>query len=85
MRTTVRIDDDLFRRAKARAAQNGQTVGELMEDALRAALRPKRRSGGELAPLPVYGTGGLLPGIDLADNAATLDQLDEGEPLHALR
>lgn len=85
MRTTVRIDDDLFRRAKARAAQNGQTVGELMEDALREALRPKRRPSGELAPLPTYGAGGLLPGIDLSDNAALADRLDEGVSIDALR
>jgi len=85
MRTTVRIDDDLFRRAKARAAQNGQTVGALMEDALREALRPKRRGGAEVVPLPTYGRGGLLPGVDLSDNAATTDRLDEGTSIDALR
>lgn len=81
----MRIDDDLFRRAKTRAAQNGQTVGELMEDALREALRPRPRERRELAPLPTYGSGGLLPGIDLSDNAAMLDALDEGGPVVALR
>ncbi len=27
MRTTIRIDDDLYRRAKTRAAREGRTVG----------------------------------------------------------
>lgn len=85
MRTTVRIDDDLFRRAKARAATTGQTIGELLEDALREALRPKVRRGDEIGPLPTYGVGGLLPGIDLSDNAGTLDRLEEDEPFDALR
>jgi hypothetical protein len=35
--------------------------------------------------LPTYGVGGLLPGIDLSDNAGTLDRLEEDEPFDALR
>jgi Arc/MetJ family transcription regulator len=85
MRTTVRIDDDLFRRAKARAAVNGQTVGELIEDALREALRPRARAAADLEPLPTFGRKGLLPGVDLSDNASTRDRLDEGVALDALR
>ncbi len=38
MRTTLVIDDELYRRVKAKAALEGRTVTELVEDGLRAAL-----------------------------------------------
>ncbi len=59
MRTTIRIDDDLYRRAKARAASSGQTVAELIEDAVRVALRPRRGDESVVAELPVFGGSGV--------------------------
>jgi len=85
VRTTVRIDDDLYRRAKADAARRGQTVGELMEDALRAALRRPPRDASELPELPVFGGGGTLPGVDLGDSRALSDLMDAESGLDALR
>jgi hypothetical protein len=38
MRTTLVIDDDLYRRVKAKAALEGRKVTELVEDGLRAVL-----------------------------------------------
>ena len=38
MRTTVSIPDDLFRRAKAEAAQRGQTLQDLVAEGLRAVI-----------------------------------------------
>jgi hypothetical protein len=84
MRTTINIDEDLYRRAKARAARSGQTVSEVIEDAVRAALRPRPRDP-ESPELPVVGGTGLLPGIELSDNPALLDAMNAGEPLDALR
>lgn len=34
MRTTLDLDDDLMRRAKMRAAETGQTVTQILEEAL---------------------------------------------------
>ena len=48
MRTTIRIDDDLYRRAKASVARRGQTVGELIEDAVRLVLRPRNTAVAEI-------------------------------------
>lgn len=84
MRTTIRIDDDLYRRAKARAAQSGRTVGELIEDAVRAALRPRPRDV-ELPPLPVFGGSGVQPGVDLTSNVALRDMMDEPADVDAMR
>lgn len=85
MRTTIRIDERLYRQAKSRAAATGRTVSEIIEDAVRESLRPRPTDSIELAPLPTDGGSGVLPGVDLADSAALLDRMDEGEPLHALR
>ncbi len=85
MRTTIRIDDDVYRRVKARAARTGRTVGEVIEDAVREALRPRRTDPRDMVPLPTFGGGGTLPGIDLGDAGALRDRMDEGESLNALR
>ena len=85
MRTTIRIDDDLYRRAKASAARSGRTVGQLIEDAVRVALRPTLRADDEVPDLPVFGGSGTLPGVDLADPRALIEVMDEGRPVDALR
>ena len=61
-------------------------MGEVIEDALRASLQPRRGSAAEGLPdLPVYGGSGTMPGVDIADNAALRDLMDQDEPLDALR
>ncbi|NIM02187.1 MAG: DUF2191 domain-containing protein [Acidobacteria bacterium] len=78
MRTTVRLDDQLFRSAKAHAARTGRTLTALLEDALRALMAVENR-GRERRPQPLitYGEGGVQPGVDL-DNTADLLDLMEG-------
>ncbi|HKY16983.1 MAG TPA: ribbon-helix-helix protein, CopG family [Microthrixaceae bacterium] len=85
MRTTIRIDDDLYRRAKARAARTGQTVGELIEDAVRMALRPRRSGETELLPLPTFGGSGVMAGVDLDDPRGLREVMDAESALDALR
>lgn len=85
MRTTVRLDDQLYRDVKMRAAETGTTVTSVIEEALRRLLeqRPEQRRP---PPLPTHGTGGLKPGVPpIHDNHALQDFLDEGVPLDALR
>ena len=77
MRTTIRLDDDLLRDAKKLAAETGRTLTAVIEDALREQLarreRPRRR-----VELPVFhGGGGLRPGVDLGDNVALRDLMDD--------
>ena len=43
MRTTLRIDDDLFRELKKRASRQGLTLSELVNLALRQSLRTEER------------------------------------------
>jgi hypothetical protein len=83
VRTTLTLDDELYRELKAQAARDGRTVGEVIQDAWRSRSRQER--GGSLQPLPTYGGSGTLPGVDLADSAALREVMDGGEPLDALR
>ena len=84
MRTTILLDDDLYREVKAQAALEGRTVGEVIEDALR--LRQRRRQvDAAFEPLPVYGGSGVMPGVDLGDIAALRDLMDADASVDAPR
>jgi hypothetical protein len=88
MRTTLDLDDHLLVEAKRLAAERGTTLTAVMEDALRIVVRrarpakPRRRT-----KLPTCGEpgAGFMPGVDLDDNAATLDLMEEGLPLEKRR
>lgn len=77
MRTTVRLDDDLLRRAKQRAIETGTTLNALIEDSLRAGLSRQPSSKRDVFNPPVSGGGGTQPGVDL-DDTATLADVMEG-------
>ena len=86
VRTTIRIDDDLYRAVKARAAQRGRPVGDVIVDAVRAFMAHEDAGRSpDVADLPVWGEGGLLPGVDASTNAALRSTMDEEAPLDALR
>ncbi len=74
----MNLDDDLYRLVKIRAAEQGTTVTSLVERALEVmlgdAVAAKQSRLFELPVLP--SAGGLLPGIDLTDNASIQDLLD---------
>lgn len=77
-RTTVRLPEDLVRRAKRKAAAEGRTLTSLIEDGLRLVIgesqKPQKRSR---APIPVStATGGLMPGIDISNSAALQEMED---------
>jgi hypothetical protein len=66
MRTTIRINDDLLKQAKKRAAAEGRTLTSLVEDGLVLVLSKAKTGRRKRIELPVSkATGGVLPGIDL--------------------
>ena len=84
MRTTIRIDDALYREVKERAARSGRTVAAVLEDAVRRGLNPADR--GARSPFVVQASGsGLRPGVDLASNAGVSDVMEEGDSFGAMR
>ncbi|HEX7322066.1 MAG TPA: ribbon-helix-helix domain-containing protein [Mycobacterium sp.] len=85
MRTTIRIDDDLYREVKAQAARSGRTVAAVLEDAVRRGLSPAKQRKTQPYVVRPLGRGGLRPGVELSSNAAVAEVMDEGLPLDALR
>lgn len=85
MRTTIRLDDELYRAVKTRAAATGQTMASIIEDAIRMALSDRAAVPEPLSPLPVHGGSGTLPGVDLANSADLLEVVERDVPLDALR
>jgi Arc/MetJ family transcription regulator len=77
MRTTISIDDDVFRTAKQRAAAEGRTLGEFVTEALRERIVRRPRRGRTRYEPVTFGKSGTLPGIDLTNNAAVRDLMDE--------
>lgn len=66
MRTTIRINDHLLKRAKKRAADGGRTLTSLVEEGLVLILSKTKASRRTRIELPVSkATGGVLPGVDL--------------------
>ena len=63
MQTTLRLDDEIYRQAKAQAAAQGISVTKLVEEALREHLeRATAVPPGRRIRLPEStATGGLLP------------------------
>lgn len=85
MRTTVAIDDNLLAAAKARAHEVRQTLGQLIEEALRRELG-RQPARGPRPTIPVFSEGtGPQPGVDLGSTRAMIEVLDEGTPLDRLR
>jgi hypothetical protein len=84
MRTTLNIEDSLYRLAKSTAAQRGCSVTSLIEESLRVALQSAPLSE-QLPPLFVSRqASGLVADIDLSDNSAVRDLLDEADGRKAL-
>jgi hypothetical protein len=80
MRTTIRLDDEVFRAYKQRAAERGTTLAQEIEDALRADLHSRR----DLASEPPFETlvfeGDRSPAlIDINDNEALQELMDDEE------
>ena len=78
MRTTIRLSDDLLRRAKKKAAEQGRTLTSLVEEGLKTVLvesKPARRAR---VRLPISkASGGTLPGVDLNQSSDLEGRMEE--------
>jgi hypothetical protein len=78
MRTTVRLDEELLNEVRRYAAEERTTMTAVLEEALREMLaRKKQPCNRPRLPLPVCEGGAVRPGVDLNNNAALLDLMDE--------
>lgn len=76
MRTTIELNDSLFRQLKQEAARRGITLRELVDERLRgAAALPHQRNEYRFNWKPFRG-GHLQPGVRLNDRDALFDLMD---------
>ncbi len=74
MRTTLKLDDDLLRRLKQRAAKEGRTLQSTVNDLLRQALARVRTAD---YTLELRGWDAeLQPGVDLLDRDKLFDLME---------
>ena len=85
-RTTVRLPDDLVRRARRKALAEGRSLTALIEEGLRRVLADRAPAGRVKRVLPPVSsaTGGLMPGVSLDDGAA-LQEIEDREMAGRLR
>ena len=85
-RTTVRLPEDLIKRAKRKAAAEGLTLTSLIEDGLRMVVADPRKPANAKRVLPPISTatGGLMPGIDIS-NSAALQEMDDLEYVERMK
>jgi hypothetical protein len=77
MRTTLDLDNQLYRQAKLFAAERRLTLTSVMEDGLRALFQQKQAlKTPKPFKLVVFKGGGPSPGVDLSDNSALADLMD---------
>lgn len=74
MKTTIDIGAELLRQAKKRAIDEGVTLREVVETALRMYLAARPKRAGYRLQWRVE-SGRLLPGVDLDDREALFDRM----------
>jgi hypothetical protein len=75
MRTTMDLSDELLRKAKRRAADEGIPLREVVEAALRRYLLTRRERGTYKLSWRTE-KGRLQPGVNLDDRDALFDLMD---------
>jgi hypothetical protein len=78
MKTTLDLDDELLKRAKAQAARESKSLTALIEEGLRLRLRRQTQVRRAPVELPVFRGGrGFAAGIDPSSNRSIYDTADE--------
>ncbi|WP_020396251.1 hypothetical protein [Thiolinea disciformis] len=79
MRTTIQLDDQLHDLARRYALTQNMTFTALLEQALREKLLTRRVKSSQRLPIKLKTVkgNGLRQGIDLDNNAALLDLMDD--------
>lgn len=86
MRTTLVLDDDLYRRVKMTAAERRATVTAVVEEALRLLLaQQSSATPSGLGPMPIDDSASWVrPGIDIDDSSTVLEVLGADRGIDAV-
>lgn len=80
MRTTIRMNDELLRRAKKLAAEEGRTLTSIIEEGVANVLNSRRTVSKRRVKLPVSKKrGGVWPGIHITNSAQLYDIMDRDD------
>jgi len=80
MRTTIRLDDDVFRAYKQRAAARGTTFAQEVENALRSELQTRDTAADEEPfEVLVFDVDGSRALVDIEDNRVLQELMDSEE------
>jgi hypothetical protein len=87
MKTTLDLDDELVKRAKAHAARERKSLTALIEEELRLRLRRRSAASGARVDLPVFTGGrgfaaGTMPRMMTPDVNVLLAALRDNHPHH---
>jgi hypothetical protein len=74
MKTTLNISDVTMLELKRTAAQQGRTLSELVEAALRALLQKQKAAPPDLPPLPEFSSGGVR--VDIANREVLYEVME---------
>ena len=85
-RTTVRLPEELLRRAKRKAAAEGRTLTSLIEDGLGLVVSDKRPGSKSQRVMPRISTatGGFRPGFENM-TFSQLEELDDRDYVERMR
>ena len=85
-RTTIRLPEELLRRAKRKAAAEGRTLTSLIADGLQLVVSEPRRSARPPRNLPRISraSGGLMPGVDVG-NLSSVQEIDDLERIDRMK
>jgi hypothetical protein len=85
-RTTVRLPQELLKRAKRKAAAEGRTLTSLIAAGLQLVIADTPRPARAKRTLPPVSnaTGGLVPGIELTDFSA-IEEMDDVERVRRMK
>lgn len=75
-RTTLRIDDELLRRLRRRAADEDRTLQDVTNEALRRGLAGRPSATDYRLELEGWGAR-TRPGVELTDRGSLLDAMED--------
>jgi hypothetical protein len=85
-RTTVRLPEDLLKRAKRKAAAEGRTLTSLIADGLRLVTAENRKTtkSRRVMPRVSKAVGGPMPGFELTE-LPVLQEMDDLEYIRRMK
>jgi ribbon-helix-helix CopG family protein len=76
VRTTLTLDDDVAAKLKAEARRTGRPFKEVINEALRAGLRPRDKKSSQPFTVNARDLGDLRPGVSLDNIGDLLEQVE---------